>query len=231
MKITLFILTLLFIAPFAVQADDIQYTSLAPITNTNYEYVKPIETINQGTFGTYLNNMFKLGIALCTALAVLMIIIGGIQYVSSDAWSKKTDGRERIIAAMFGLLIAFGSYALLQTINPNILNTKLGLRPIKIDEIQAAEKYIETGVVAKDTVKVENGKFEMKGKITEPAFYTIKLEGAQAPIPFILEEGEEVTIEINKDSIKYPEIVLKQCILETGWLKSEPNVIDLIVYG
>jgi hypothetical protein len=64
------------------------------------------------------------------------------------------------------------------------------------------ETQDETGVVAKDTVKVENGKFEMKGKITEPAFYTIKLEGAQAPIPFILEEGEEVTIAINKDSIQ-----------------------------
>jgi thiol-disulfide isomerase/thioredoxin len=56
------------------------------------------------------------------------------------------------------------------------------------------------GLVAKDTVKVENGKFEMKGKITEPSFYTIQLEGAQAKIPFILENGE-VTIAINKDSI------------------------------
>ena len=56
------------------------------------------------------------------------------------------------------------------------------------------------GLIAKDTVKVENGKFEMKGTITEPAFYTIQLEGAQAKIPFILENAE-VTIAINKDSI------------------------------
>lgn len=64
------------------------------------------------------------------------------------------------------------------------------------------ETQDETGIVAKDTVKVENGKFEMKGKISETAFYSIKLEGAQAPIAFILEEGEEVTIEVNKDSIQ-----------------------------
>ena len=57
------------------------------------------------------------------------------------------------------------------------------------------------GLLAKDTVKVENGKFEMKGKITEPAFYTLQLEGAQAKIPFILENGE-VTIAIDKDSIQ-----------------------------
>jgi hypothetical protein len=56
-------------------------------------------------------------------------------------------------------------------------------------------------MLPKDTVKVENGKFVMKGTITEPAFYTIQLEGAQAKIPFILENGE-VTITINKDSIQ-----------------------------
>jgi hypothetical protein len=56
-------------------------------------------------------------------------------------------------------------------------------------------------MLPKDTVKVENGKFVMKGTITEPTFYTIQLEGAQAKIPFILENGE-VTIAINKDSIQ-----------------------------
>ena len=56
-------------------------------------------------------------------------------------------------------------------------------------------------MLPKDTVKVENGKFEMKGTITEPSFYTIQLEGAQAKVPFILENGE-VTIAINKDSIQ-----------------------------
>ena len=56
-------------------------------------------------------------------------------------------------------------------------------------------------MLPKDTVKVQNGKFEMKGTITEPAFYTIQLEGAQAKIPLILENGE-VTIAIDKDSIQ-----------------------------
>jgi hypothetical protein len=57
------------------------------------------------------------------------------------------------------------------------------------------------GLLPKDTVKVENGKFEMKGKITEPAFYYIQLEGAQSKIPLILENGE-LTVVVNKDSIQ-----------------------------
>jgi hypothetical protein len=39
-----------------------------------------------------------------------------------------------------------------------------------------------TGMVSKRYCKVENGKFEMKGKITEPSFYSIQLEGAQVKI-------------------------------------------------
>jgi len=54
--------------------------------------------------------------------------------------------------------------------------------------------------VALDTVKVENGKFEIKGKVTEPAFHTLILQDANGPIPFILETGE-ITITIDKDSI------------------------------
>ncbi|MBF4466342.1 DUF4369 domain-containing protein [Flavobacterium sp. LC2016-12] len=54
--------------------------------------------------------------------------------------------------------------------------------------------------VALDTVKVENEKFEIKGKVTEPAFHTLILQDANGPIPFILETGE-ITVAIDKDSI------------------------------
>lgn len=60
-------------------------------------------------------------------------------------------------------------------------------------------------LTAVDTVKVENGKFEIKGKVTEPAFYLLQLEGVQEKIPFILENGD-ITIEINKDSISKSKI-------------------------
>lgn len=61
------------------------------------------------------------------------------------------------------------------------------------------------GLLALDTVKVENEKFEIKGKVTEPAFHLLQLESAAGKEPygkvlFILEEGE-IDVEINKDSI------------------------------
>lgn len=66
------------------------------------------------------------------------------------------------------------------------------------------------GLIAVDTVKVENGKFEIKGKVTEPSFYTLQLEAvtgkpAYGKVPFILESGE-IAIVINKDSINKSKI-------------------------
>jgi thiol-disulfide isomerase/thioredoxin len=60
-------------------------------------------------------------------------------------------------------------------------------------------------LLTKETVKIKDGKFEMKGKINEPSFHTIQLESEAgknpyAKLPFILESAE-ITIEINKDSI------------------------------
>lgn len=61
------------------------------------------------------------------------------------------------------------------------------------------------GLIAVDTVKVENGKFEIKGKVTEPSFHMLQLEAANGKIPFILESGE-ISIVINKDSINKSKI-------------------------
>lgn len=61
------------------------------------------------------------------------------------------------------------------------------------------------GLIAVDTVKIENGKFEIEGKVTEPAFHTLQIEGAQGKIPFILESGD-ITIVVNKDTIQKSKI-------------------------
>ena len=64
------------------------------------------------------------------------------------------------------------------------------------------ETQNETGaLIAVDTVKVENGKFEIKGKAIEPSFHSLQVEGVQGKIPFILENGD-ITIIVNKDSIQ-----------------------------
>ena len=60
-------------------------------------------------------------------------------------------------------------------------------------------------MVPVDTVKIQNGKFEIKGKITEPAIYTLQVEKAQGKIPVIVENGE-IKVVVDKDSIQNSKI-------------------------
>lgn len=81
-----------------------------------------------------------------------------------------------------------------------ITGTATGIENGKTIILQGADPATRMPV-SLDTVKVENGKFEIKGKVTEPAFHTLILQGANGPIPLILETGE-IKVTIDKDSIQ-----------------------------
>ncbi|OGI57066.1 hypothetical protein A3B85_02260 [Candidatus Nomurabacteria bacterium RIFCSPHIGHO2_02_FULL_37_13] len=114
---------------------DLNYHLLAPLpctdTGPNCKDGK-LMTFNptvEKPLGAYLNLMIKLVIGLSAVMAVVMIVIGGIEYMTSELPGNKESGRERIRNAILGLLIALGAYALLNTINPELLNSD-----VKIDQ-------------------------------------------------------------------------------------------------
>jgi len=55
-------------------------------------------------------------------------------------------------------------------------------------------------LVSVDTVKVENGKFEIKGTATEPSIHTLRIDSKEGMVDFILEEGE-IKLAVDKDTI------------------------------
>jgi len=64
----------------------------------------------------------------------------------------------------------------------------------------------DMGMLPKDTVKVENGKFELKGTFSEgPEVGFIVIEGQNNGVPFILENGE-INITVDKDTIQKSKI-------------------------
>lgn len=90
-----------------------QYTPLAPLPGTTNE---------EGTtdIQTYLPGVFKLAIGIAGVLAVLMIIIGGVEYITTDAIQGKSEGKARIQNALWGLVLVLVSWILLYTINPKL---------------------------------------------------------------------------------------------------------------
>jgi hypothetical protein len=71
-----------------------------------------------GNLGTFLSQVFNWGIAVAVALALIMIIWGGIEYMTTDSWQNKENGMSRIKDALWGLGLALGAYLILYTINP-----------------------------------------------------------------------------------------------------------------
>jgi hypothetical protein len=110
-----------------------------------YTLLAPIGTLTKApsNFGDYVNIILKIAIGLCGVLAVIMLVIGGIEYMGDESVFAKTEARKQMINAIFGLLIALGAWALLNTINPDLLNVKVGIKAVNAS-INIEEENIAT---------------------------------------------------------------------------------------
>lgn len=94
----------------------------------------------------YLNTVFQIGIGVAAGLAVVRIVIGGIQYMSTDAIGGKEEGKDIITSALWGLLLALISFIILNTINPALVSTGLQINDVSING--AVAQAIPPGVTA-----------------------------------------------------------------------------------
>ena len=117
---------------------DTTYTPLAPLPGFPEEFDTLPSKTNQCPFGNYLNIMIKLVIGIAAVLAMVMIVMGGIEYMTSDLISSKEAGKDTIKNALLGLFIALGAYLILNTINPKLLSACLDNLPEAVIEIEEA---------------------------------------------------------------------------------------------
>ena len=125
-------------------ADGYTYKTLVNIPGLGDEV-----TIAPGSLAVYLQTIFNYVIGAAIALAVVMIIYGGVVYATTDAAGKKEEGKTIVTDALYGLALALGSYLILNTINPELLNFDLDVG--KLNRVSVA-----TGtVVAVDRLLVQ----------------------------------------------------------------------------
>ena len=75
------------------------------------------------TLEEYLTWAFRFVLALVGFLAVMMIVIGGVEYIISGAnESMREEAKKRIENAIWGLVMALVSYLVLYTINPSLVD-------------------------------------------------------------------------------------------------------------
>jgi len=72
--------------------------------------------------GEYLAALYRFGVGATVLIAILMIIVGGGQYILSRGDSSGIEtAKKRITQAIIGLLLSVGSYTILYFINPQLV--------------------------------------------------------------------------------------------------------------
>jgi len=159
---------ILFLCAFSVVSGQVPTVDSTP----GYQPLAPIPGFQEGSgdqaLGQYINSLYQLSIGLGAVLAVLMIVVGGLQYMSTDAFSGKSAGRQRITQALMGLGLLLISFIILQTINPEYLDLGVDITatqqisgldgldpegPTQEEVDAAAEYYARGGIAERDSVE------------------------------------------------------------------------------
>jgi|GEM_PF-3216392 len=75
--------------------------------------------------GQYISAVYGWATLLVSILATTMIVWGGVKWLTAGGDSSKVSGAKTTITnALVGLLLAFGTYLILWTLNPDIVNFK-----------------------------------------------------------------------------------------------------------
>ncbi|MAF59649.1 hypothetical protein CL631_02250, partial [bacterium] len=127
LKLSINLITILVLVIFSEKTSAAKYQPLVEI---------PGAEVGSG-LGPLFNQLFEIGLTIAAVLAVIMIAVGGFQYMTTDAVGKKSEGRERIQNAILGLILALMIFIILKTINPQLLNLnpggEQGIQPVKVD--------------------------------------------------------------------------------------------------
>ncbi len=107
------------------------FTPLAPIPGLTDTETAKTALGNGGNFAAFFNQLYKYLIGVAVALAVIMIVWGGLEYATQDSISKKSDGKSKIQQALFGLALVLSPVLIFTIINPAILNLNINIPPLK----------------------------------------------------------------------------------------------------
>ncbi|MDO8664673.1 MAG: hypothetical protein Q7K44_03985 [Candidatus Liptonbacteria bacterium] len=94
-------------------------------TNTVPDIANPQGTGGAGFIG-WVQNFYQFSLIAGVFLAVGVITWAGLKYaLAAGNPSGQSDARDQILQALLGLILLFGAYLILFTINPNLVNLKL----------------------------------------------------------------------------------------------------------
>ena len=106
--------------------------------------------------GEYIRAVYNFAMVAASIIAVLVIILQGIKILTSGGGDEKVESYKKIGHVVIGLAIAWGSYVILFTINPNLVQFKpMKLKYIVPTHIVEEEDEVTSGTVESELILVE----------------------------------------------------------------------------
>ncbi len=110
-----------------------------------------IETI---PFDGYVGYVYRFSIALAVFLTVVMMIIGGFEYMFAESFTSKSSAKDKMKNAALGLGGVLVSYLVLQTIDPRLVQLGVDIEPINVQNLKAENVDEFKNQLASDMEKI-----------------------------------------------------------------------------
>lgn len=101
-------------------------------------------------FAQYVAAVYKFLVIISAIAAAIMIVYGGFLYIVAASGANIKRGKSIIVDAVIGLILVFGVYIILNTINPELL--KLDAIKISLVKPDPYNSYLGAGPDAKDNL-------------------------------------------------------------------------------
>lgn len=96
--------------------------------------------VGSGGIAGYINFIVELVIGATTVLAVLFLVWAGIQYMTTESFTKKGEAKKTAQRALGGLLLALSSFLILNTINPDLVQLR-GIQSLSVEVEETDDEF------------------------------------------------------------------------------------------
>ncbi|MBU4421372.1 pilin [Candidatus Parcubacteria bacterium] len=129
------------------------FTPIEPKLQINIPTVEFSKAVVEGEYvrlpqlAQYIAGIFKYSVAIISIVATIMIMVGGLLYLTSGGSAERVGrAKETISGAVIGLILALGSYMVLYVVNPDLVSfDALKIKLIKRQTIDYLEVVSKTG--------------------------------------------------------------------------------------
>ena len=133
--------------------EPVKYTTIAPKINVpipglaefQTEEITAGDTVSIPWLAQYIVAVYKYMITIGAAIAVIMLMVGGLQYMIGGAYAEAASGAKKMmLGAVGGLVVLLSANLILQMINPKLVNLQsLSLKTVEQSNMEdvAMELY------------------------------------------------------------------------------------------